>query len=401
VKVLVISSNFPNNVQTNHGLYIYELILHQQKINDMNVISPISITPPVSAMKNPIQFKQWLLLQKSIEHRSSIEGMNIYYPRILYFPRLINEFSQGIALFTRLLPLVLRIRQDFKFDIVHAHHIVPEGLTGVLLSKALGIPVVITCHGPDINYDFTKGFMKTKMIRYVAENANICFVVSTALKENLARLNIPLDEHIQVVVNGVDLSRFFPIDNIRARSRLGLPFDKQIVVYRGGFYPDKGINYLIDAFEIIAAKRKNILLFLIGEGELKSALNRKIKNLKLEDQIIIKTKIASAEVPIWMNAADLNVLPSLNEGFPTSIIESLACGIPVVATKVGGVPEIIPSKELGFLVNPRDCDDLAQKIILGLDKIWNKDELVTRAKSFSWYKIAGQIQQVYEKIALR
>jgi glycosyltransferase involved in cell wall biosynthesis len=104
------------------------------------------------------------------------------------------------------------------------------------------------------------------------------------------------------------------------------------------------------------------------------------------------------EIPVWMNACDLFVLPSLSEGNPTVLPEALGCGKPFVGTRVGGVPEVITSDECGLLVGPADPDDLAEKILVALDREWDREAILAYAQRYTWENIAKEIMGVYERV---
>jgi glycosyltransferase involved in cell wall biosynthesis len=104
------------------------------------------------------------------------------------------------------------------------------------------------------------------------------------------------------------------------------------------------------------------------------------------------------EIPLWMNACDLFVLPSLNEGNPTVLPEALGCGKPFVGTKVGGVPEVIASDDYGLLVEPADPEGLAEKILVALDREWDREMILAYAERYTWENIAKEIMGVYEQV---
>lgn len=399
MKILVISSQFPNKIQSGHGLFIYELLRHQQKLNDITVISPISINPPMAIVRHSLKnFKvlvHWFKQRFSIPNSDNVNGIRVYYPKIFIFLNPLLKWTRIIPYFIRTWILARKIRHDFKFDLIHCHFAYPEGMVGVLLSKLFSLPVVVTYHGPEIS---RKSSILPGHLRYVVRSSDQNIIVNRNLKKYFMTNNYDHNGFIEIVNNGVDISRFFPWDKIRARKDLDLPLSRQIILYSGELGPDHGINYLIDACELLFTHNTNVLLYILGSGVLKDALLRKIGNLDLGNRIFIKESVPQEQLPGWLNAADVFVTPWLEAGLGTSLIESLACGTPVVATDIDWIEQIIPSPNLGLLAAPRDHEDLADKIQQSLQKIWNKDELVSRAKTFTWFKIAGKIQNCYEQL---
>jgi glycosyltransferase involved in cell wall biosynthesis len=131
---------------------------------------------------------------------------------------------------------------------------------------------------------------------------------------------------------------------------------------------------------------------------LREDLKAQIKKLGLENYVKLAGSKPHDEIPLWMNAADLFVLPSLSEGNPTVMFEALGTGLPFIATSVGGVPEIITSGDYGLLSKPANPKDLAEKILIALDKKWNRDKILKYAQQFAWENIAKRIMEIYNKL---
>jgi glycosyltransferase involved in cell wall biosynthesis len=142
------------------------------------------------------------------------------------------------------------------------------------------------------------------------------------------------------------------------------------------------------------------MLYIVGQGSLKNQLQSLINKYRLEDNIALAGgNKPSKEIPLWMNACDLFVLPSLSEGNPTVMFECLGCGKSFVGTNVGGIPEVITNKKLGILVEPKDVSGLANAILKALDKEWDKNYISKYAEQFTWDKIAEKIMEVYDEVA--
>jgi glycosyltransferase involved in cell wall biosynthesis len=149
----------------------------------------------------------------------------------------------------------------------------------------------------------------------------------------------------------------------------------------------------------IVKHRDDVLCVIVGKGKLENIIQKQINDLNLEKFIKLVGGKSHDEIPLWMNACDLFVLPSLNEGNPTVLVESLGCGKPFVGTKVGGVPEIINSDDYGLLVEPGDSNDLAEKIEIALNKDWDIGKIKEYGNNFTWENIASQIVEVYDSVS--
>jgi len=401
-KILVISSKFPNRIHFQQGLFVYQLVRELSRENEFMVVCPISKTPSISllkrAFKRPSILRLYYRQMRQIPQSDNYHGLPVVYPRLWYLPKKIAHFSDGIFLLGRLLPVILKIRTTFKFEIIHAQFAFPEGFAATLLGKLFAVPSVIHCQGSDINVDLGRSFILTRFVTYTLNRARFIFAASREIQQKITDYARPVSS-MKLVPNGVNLRLFFPCDKIKARSMLHVPLDQRIILYVGSLFWDKGVNYLIDAMEIIALKRQDVSLYILGDGDLGEALARKVMNLRLEKRVFFLGSKPQTKVPRWMNAADLVVLPSVSEGWPPVIAESLACGTPIVASRVGGIPEILDSPKIGLLFNPRDAVDLANNIVSGLQKTWKEQLLVNKAMQYSWRNIATEVNAVYLQLA--
>lgn len=281
-------------------------------------------------------------------------------------------------------------------SLVHAHFLA-NGFIGAVFKNLLGTPLIVTAHGSEV-YDLpSKDGWYKNLVRYVLNEADKVISVSQFNAEKLLSLGVPSNK-LHVIPNGYDGKLFNPIPLYNARKKLGLPLGKKILLSVGNLESIKGHSYLIDSMQIVSRTRKNTLLVIVGSGILKGKLQKRIEALGLKQKVMLVGSKEHTEVSTWMNACDIFVLPSLGEGFPTVIPEAMACGKPVIATRVGGVPEAISSSELGTLVAPKDPEALSQGILEGLNRRWLREEILNKAQSYSWNNIVNRILAIYEKM---
>jgi glycosyltransferase involved in cell wall biosynthesis len=311
-----------------------------------------------------------------------IEGIEVIHPRYLLIPRLMRALY-GLFLFISLLKQAILQLKKIKFDVIFATWAYPDGFAAALIAKLLKKPLIIKVHGTDIN-EFTQYYLRRTMIIYALSQADKVIAVSKALKQKIITLGIP-ESHIEVIFNGIDTNKFKPLSQIRIREKLNLPLDKRIVLFVGYLKPVKGLNYLLDAFSLLVSKKNAPLsLFIVGEGESKQNLLVQVKERDIADSVEFVGAKPHEEIPLWMNACDVFCLPSLNEGLPNVVLEALACGKPVVATNVGGIPEIIENGECGLLVPPGNSTELANAIYAVINKSFNSPKLRSRVIPRSW-----------------
>jgi len=200
------------------------------------------------------------------------------------------------------------------------------------------------------------------------------------------------------IPNGFDKKKFYPLNKEVCRDKLNLPKNKKIIFSLSNLIERKGYKYSIESISRVIKKKKDILYLIGGSGPLKDKLQKQIVDSNLQDGVRLVGSIPDDKLNLWMNACDLFVLPSLSESFGIVQIEALACGKPVVATKNGGSEEIITSKDYGLLCEPANPEDLAEKILIGLDKKWDKNKILNYSTKFMWSKITKEIIDVYKRV---
>ncbi|MEW6327533.1 MAG: glycosyltransferase family 4 protein [Thermodesulfobacteriota bacterium] len=322
------------------------------------------------------------------------EGIEVYHPRYPLIPKVSMPFH-GLSLFLATLNLVKRIYQGFPFDVIDGHYIYPDGFAAVLLGKILNKPVVLSARGSDI-HQFT-GFKSIKpMISYALGHADHVISVCGALKQEMVKLGID-DDKITVIPNGVDTERFQPVDKEGARERLSIANNAKIIVSVGSLTENKGFHVLFDALRKLRQKDIQIHLYIVGEGPYRPVLERQVKDLKLNRNVTIAGERPNSELKLWYSAADVFCLASSREGWANVIMESLACGTPVVATRVWGAPEILTSPDVGILVD-RTPESLGQGLQTALETPWDRDKIRAHVEDRNWFKVAQEVKAVFEAV---
>lgn len=368
-----------------------------------------SLAPYVSSInvvvrKNPIVELGKIISVPQLERNSSIyyttdytntpQNTYIHQSRVWYIPTNTGYKRLGDKHYFSVRSLVQR--QGIKFDLIHSHFTWSAGYVGARLKEKYDVPFVVTAHGSDIYSLPFKDEEWREKIKYVLNTADHIITVSW---RNLACIQkLDVSTPVTVIPNGFRSDLFYPRDTFKCRKMLNLPQNKKIILTVGSLEPVKGQIYLVEAVQRLVQERKDILCVIVGAGELRTTLARQIHTLGLENYVTLAGGKPHDEIPLWMNACDLFALPSLNEGNPTVVFEALGCGKPFVGTRVGGVPEVITSDKYGLLVEPADPETLAEKILIALDKKWDREKILTYAKQFTWENIAKEIMKVYEQV---
>jgi glycosyltransferase involved in cell wall biosynthesis len=286
---------------------------------------------------------------------------------------------------------------NISFDLIHAHFTWSAGYVGSKLKERYAVPFIITAHGMDI-YDlpFRNSFYNVA-ITAILNSADHIITVS---RKNLASIRqLEVKKPVSVILNGYNAALFHPLEAQECRYRLGLPPDKKILVNVAKLYDVvKGHEILIRAMYEVVKKRDDVICYIVGDGELKSSLEKLIAELNLKDCVTIAGAKPHHEIPVWINACDAFVLPSLNEGNPTVMFECLGCGKPFIGTRVGGIPETICSEKYGLLSEPGNVQELAGNILESLNHTWDTEEILDYSKQFTWETISKEILDVYSQV---
>jgi teichuronic acid biosynthesis glycosyltransferase TuaC len=389
MKVLTFTSLYPNNIWPHHGVFVKERMTHVAALKgcEVKVVAPVPYFPPLRINQ------RWRFSQ--VHRQEVIEGLEVYHPRYVMIPK-IGMALHGWLMFVSVLPTIRKIRRDFDFDLIDAHYVYPDGFAAILLGRYLHKPVVVSARGSDINL-FKDFPLIRRLLQYTLNGAHKVIAVSGALKETMMQLGTT-EEKICVIPNGVDARKFYPIPKEDARKQLELP-TKRIMLSVGNLTANKGFNLLIGALKILIEEfyEKDLYLIIVGEGPLRKKLETQISSLRLDEHVKLVGRIPHQELYRWYSAADLFCLASAREGWPNVLLESLSCGTPVVATAVGGIPEIICSDEVGLLTI-RNEKAIAEKIAFALKKPWHFSALLQYAEEHTWDRVALSLSRLFQSV---
>jgi teichuronic acid biosynthesis glycosyltransferase TuaC len=321
-----------------------------------------------------------------VPRRETIDGVEVTHPRTLFLPRLAHS-TWGPLYAASIAPHLARYRG--KVDVVLGAWAYPDGFASVIAARLLGVPCVIKLHGSDINL-VAKLPGPRRMLRWALPQATRIVAVSRALADEVTALGVTR-ERVALVMNGVDGDLFHPRDRAAARAELGLP-DGPVALYVGNLKPEKGVFDLPRAWTRVVHAHPRATLAIVGDGPLRGELEAMLR--PLGDRVRLVPRRPLAEIPTWMAACDVLVLPSHTEGTPNVVLEALACGRRVVATAVGGVPDLITHDELGALAPPRDPDALAMAIVRCLHSAYDPSRVAALGARGGWDASAAALYDV-------
>jgi len=388
IRVLVLASIYPSKAQPVHGLFVKHRMLEVAKLCEIKIVSPIPYLPMV-------QFLERYRFRNHVPRKEIHDGVDVFYPRYLSIPLILKPLD-SIFMFFSLIFFIRKIKRDFDFDIIDAHFGYPDGFAAVLAGFFFKKPVIITLRGHDI-FELPRHPVRIRQVRYALKKANIIFSVAEALKEGAVKLGIP-PQKIHVISNGVNIKRFSPLEKRKAREIVGLPANKKIVFSVGHLVIRKGFQFIIDAIEKL--NDKNIMLVICGgssqEGNFEGEL--KLRASKAGVDVFFAGALKNEDLSLWYNACDIFCLASSKEGWPNVVLEAMACGKPVVATRVWGTPEVICNEKLGILVEKQDGKLLADAIETALKKEWDEEYIRNYACSQTWAHVAQKVYKDFLKV---
>lgn len=287
--------------------------------------------------------------------------------------------------------------EEFRPDLILNYWLYPDGYAAVKLGRRLGVPVIVASLGSDVRR--IDDAMTRYWTRRTLARADYLITVSGELATRAIADLGATPSRTRVILNGYDEAVFYPGDRALERQRLTLDPTAEIVLFLGSLIPTKGLRELMDAFITLAARRPNLQLACGGEGPFKPELIAAATRAGLASRLLLPGQLSSSQVRNWLVASNLFCLPSYSEGCPNVVIEALASGRAVVASDVGGIPELVNAGN-GILIPPRDAAALASALERGLETRWD-DQAVAATYRRSWQLVAEETWNLCEEVLRR
>jgi teichuronic acid biosynthesis glycosyltransferase TuaC len=392
LRLLSLSSVFPNPAEPELGIFVRSRLEHMSRDAEIIVIAPV---PVVDYARINLRKFGWIG-SKDIPRSRQDGSIQVMHSRWLYPPRAgaLNPIFQFVALRNS----VARIRKQFAFDLIDAHFGHPEGATAAMLACEFGVPYTITLRGNETMHGRWR--WRRKAMAWALSRAARVIAVSGSLGQYAVSLGAN-PKKVKVIPNGIDVEKFWPRNRQAARSEFG--FDSRLVVLSvGSLIERKGHHRTVAALKTIRDRGISAMVVIAGgpgrEGNYEPAIRRAVDDLGLQDSVKFLGHIDNQRLPQLMSAADVLCLASTREGWPNVVHEALGCGTPVVATDVGGVRDMVPQHESGFVVPPSDQEALNWALVEALQRSWDRTAISNRARARSWRQVAcevlGEMQEI-------
>lgn len=325
-----------------------------------------------------------------VPHAEERNGIKVLHPRYPLIPKIgmsLSPFFLAAAAY----PSVRKIwNSGYRFDVIDAHYFYPDGVAAALLANRLGVPFAITARGTDINL-IPRHRVPRRLIQWAATQASALVTVCQALKDALVDMNVSADK-ITVLRNGVDLERFRPQAREALRAELKLSGPTLLSV--GHLVERKGHHIVIE----VLARLKGVTLLIAGDGEERVALGSLANSLGVADRIRFLGAVPQTELLRYYSAADALVLASSREGWANVLLEAMACGTPVIATRVWGTPEVVAAPEAGVLMRDRNAESLFDAYNELERNYPDRAETRRYAERFSWDDTTQGQLEIFQRI---
>jgi len=387
MRILFLSSIFPRPYAPARGIYCRHICQCLAEQDDVTVISS----------------RSW---PEALKHRRIdaprdpsgcylIDGLRTTYPTY-YYPPKVWRAAYAKFMWASVRRHVVDHLSRHRPDAVLSYWAHPDGEVAARAAELVGAPSAVIIGGSDVLL-LGKERRRQAAVVNALRRVDAVLAVSQDLRRNLLQLGID-DSKIHVVYTGVDPNLFCAGDRAEARRRLGIALDQKAILYVGNLIPLKGLRVLLDALNKIGNASPNVHAYIVGNGPERPVLEQRAAQLGLSARIHFCGSLRHEQLPDYYRAADVTVLASRSEGIPNVLRESLACGTPFVATRVGGIPEISTSSA-NRLVNVDDPDELAAALSHTIGESFLSRRVVEPAPT--WHDTASDCREIFAELISR
>ena len=385
--IVVLSSLFPSARQPGAGLFIRERMFRVGRELPVAVVSPVPWFPLQGLVR---RWRPGFRAGAPAHERQ--QGVDVWFPRFFSVPGLLKGFD-GLFMALGAWPRLRRLKREGRLDVIDAHFAYPDGYAAALLGHWLNVPVTITLRGTEARH--AKDPRLAGKVRWALQRACRVFSVSESLRQVVLALGIAPD-HVRVVGNGVDLDKFSPLPRSEARQLMSLTPGAPVLITVGALVERKGFHHVITLLPALRERFPGLTYLIVGgsspEGDISVQLKRQVQTLGLDEAVRFLGAMPSDRLRVPLSAANVFVLATRNEGWANVLLESMACGVPVVTTDVGGNAEVVSSTDLGSIVPFGDAAALQQAIEHALRTAWDAEALRAYARRNTWdLRVAGLV----------
>lgn len=393
-RVIVYSSLFPSSAAPTAGLFIRERMFRVAQRLPLVVVAPQAWSPI-----------DWLvrLFRPGFRPQGPafelMDGIEVHRPRALSMPGMLKRYD-GILMAMSTSGCVRRIQQRFGATVIDAHFGYPDGFAASRIGRRLGLPVTLSLRGS--KDQSLIGTDREPALREAVSSAARLIAVTESLVQGVGKPLGQPAERFTVVGNGVDLSKFMPMDRAEARRRLGIAQDAKVLIGVGNLIPLKGFQRVIPLLPRLRERFPGLVYLIVGGGGTQGDVGPRLSALAREHGVEDCVRLCGRQMPQdlkWFySAADVFTLATEFEGWANVFLEAMACGLPVVTTRVGGNPEVVASTDVGTLVDYWDENAFAQALADALERRWDVGRIRAYAQANDWEHRIDQLEEIFRSL---
>jgi len=378
-RLLVLTNIFPLPWQPFKGIYNKIQLSELAKYFEIDVVVPVS-------------WLEWLKC-RDVSKEAAIGEIKVRYTPFFYTP-LVGRSLYSVMMFLSLWLFQGSWLRRSQAECMLTAWAYPDAIAGALIARYLRIPFIVKVHGSDINV-YAHYKLRAAQIGYTMQRSHGVLSVSEDLKTKICQLGVDYDK-VHVVYNGVNRECFFYRDMKDTRVTLDIELNTKIILFVGNILESKGVLDLLQAFEKVYHILSNVFLYYIGDGGDAIRITAFSQEKGLKERVTLLGERDHKDIALWYAAADLVALPSHREGVPNVLLEAMACGTPVLATRIGGIPEVI-SEDVGVLVEAHDIESIASGLLQALSKPWEISKILRQSEAFSWESNVAAVRALIER----
>lgn len=397
MKILTITTLFPNGNDAKHGVFVLnrllQLLTHHPDI-EVKVIAPVPWFPFKVGAGALARYAKYV----DVPAREQVGGVDVLHPRYLVIPK-VGMHLTPYFLRRAIEKAMRRLRNEgFDAEVIDGHYFFPDGVAVSRAAQRFGKPYVVTARGSDLSiaHDYP---LAGQMVKEAAEHAGAIITVCQDLRDSLLRL-IPVGDKTSVLRNGVDLDFFTPPgdeDRRRLREQWQIADGQTLIASVGNLIELKGHHLVIEAMRRLP---EHCRLVIAGAGEERARLQQSVQDAALGQRVSFAGLLDQVRLRTLYQAADCLVLASSREGWANVLLESMACGTPVVATNRGGTPEVVTAPAAGVLVE-RTAEALATGIETVVRSSFSRADTRAYAEQFDWAATSAGQHRIFSELAGR
>ena len=388
IRLLTFSTLYPSSVQPGHGIFVETRL--RELVASGQVVSKVVAPVPWFFSGHPV-FGRYARMAQTPQ-RELRHGLDVQHPRYALPPQLGMNMAPFLLAWGARPAVQQLLNEGYDFDVMDAHYYYPDGVAAALLARHFKKPLTITARGSDINL-LARYRLPRTLMRWAARQAQASIGVSAALTQAMAQLPMP-PATLLTLPNGVDLNRFHLRPQGIARGVLGWPSAPTLLLV-GNLQESKGQHLALQALHQLPTCR----LVLVGDGPHRASLQKLARHLNVAERVLFMGQLDQDHLATCYSAADVLLLPSSREGWPNVVLEAMACGTPVVATRVGGIPDMVNTPVAGCLMPERNVPELVAAVQRLMLQLPARAAVRMHASAHTWARTTAAQHALFSRIA--